>query len=240
MRELMTSNTRRLLTAAGTLPAVAVAAYPPARKGAVQLGSAVYGVIRNPPMEWVDQDTGKVSEVDRFTRRQRWQITRPRWWYTLGAKKLGCGCTRRLGRFTLYSARCPKHSYVGALMTAGDEFRDNANWSDVLAVVERLTADTEPDEVAVRSDRGFLGYGTIEDTNGGTVRVYQSSAVYSGDVPGPFVWVAVDASPWLNAPDVAELSKANAHLTTEQAGRLVRALVRWQAQMEQEDADDDD
>jgi hypothetical protein len=223
-----------VLTAVPAAAAAAVAAHPGLRKGARQLHAAVVGVIRNPPMEWEDPDTGQVVEVDRFSRRQRWTITRPLWWYTLGARKLDCGCTRRLGRITLYSSRCEKHSSFGKYLVARRRWLESADWDDVLQAVERLTGDDPPDLVAPTNDRGFLGYADIIDSYGGQVRVYQSSSA-----EGDYVWLNVDASEWLNSPDVARVSVASSHLDRAQAARVVRGLTRWLADTDDDGTDQD-
>lgn len=107
-------------------------------------------------------------------------------------------------------------------------------WAGVEAVVDRLTADDPADDVAPTNDRGFLGYARLKDTHGGEVRVYQSSAVWSGDQDGPFVWLNVDSSAWRQpiAEEPDERFKAAAHLNREQAARVVRGLARWLADTE--------
>lgn len=213
-----------VLAAVPAAAVAAVAAHPGARKSARQLQVAVVGVVLNPPMEWEDTVTGQITGVDHFSRKERWQITKPWWWYTLGARELDCGCTRRLGRMTLYSGNCAKHSKVGAYLSALREFLDSADWDDVMQVVERLAAGPD-DTVAPTNDRGFLGYADLTDSYGGRVRVYESSSA-----EGPHVWLNVDASEWNTAPDVARTAVASSHLDREQTARVVRGFVRWLAQ----------
>jgi hypothetical protein len=73
---------------------------------------ALWDLVRNPPLEFVDFVDDEETVVDRFTvtRRERLEIMKPHWWYTTLARELPCGCTRRWwGRFTLYNAACQKH-----------------------------------------------------------------------------------------------------------------------------------
>lgn len=216
--------------------AVSTAANPAIRKGYWQLYWAVEGVIRNRPMEWEDPETGEIAETERMTRRMRWTITRPIWTRRVGAVGLSCGCGRWVtGRMAWYSADCAKHSSIGAYRRARAGWLESADWDDVLNAVMRLTADGPADEVKPTNDRGFLGYAQVTDTNGGEVRVYESSAFMVGDIPGPFVWLNVDATAWSNR----EGASAAAHLDLEQAGRVVRGLVGWLAANLTEDDEED-
>jgi hypothetical protein len=70
---------------------------------------ALLDLIRNPPLEF-DDDDGAVCDRFRVSRRERLEIMRPHWTYTILARELACGCTRRWWRtITLYNAACPRH-----------------------------------------------------------------------------------------------------------------------------------
>lgn len=140
------------MVSAGAL--ITAAADPGIRRGVSQLYHAVDGVIRNPPMEWEDPETGEVAETERMSRRLRWRITRPIWFYTLGAHKLPCGCTRRF-RITLYSANCTKHGSLGAYRRARRELLDYADWDDIREVTDRL-ARNPGDSGDLAAAREFL------------------------------------------------------------------------------------
>jgi hypothetical protein len=145
-------NRKRWL-AAGVGAAVSAVANPAIRKGYWQLHWAVDGVVRNPPMEWMDQDTGQVAETERMTRRMRWTITRPMWTRKVGTVALSCGCGRRVtGRMAWFAADCPKHSSSGAYGVGRKEFLERADWDDVSAVVVRLTEGIAGYDTAVFTD----------------------------------------------------------------------------------------
>lgn len=141
----------KLWGVAATGALVTAAANRGIRRGVSQLYHAVDGVVRNPVMEWVDPETGQVAETEHMDRRTRWQITRPLWFYTLGARKLPCGCTRRF-RITLYAADCAKHSDFGRYRLGRKEFLERADWDDVQAATDRLAAGTGSPDAAAFTD----------------------------------------------------------------------------------------
>jgi hypothetical protein len=70
---------------------------------------AAWELVRNPPLEFVDDDDIVVDSWQ-ASRRERWELMKPHWWYTTFARELSCGCTRRWwGTVTLYDASCQKH-----------------------------------------------------------------------------------------------------------------------------------
>jgi hypothetical protein len=97
--------------AAGVGAAVSAVANPAIRKGYWQLYWAVGGVVRNPPMEWVDQHYLRADVAEKVSRRARWRITRPTWTRHVGTVGFTCGCARSLftGRMAFYRYGCPKH-----------------------------------------------------------------------------------------------------------------------------------
>jgi hypothetical protein len=56
--------------------------------------STLFDLIRNPPLEFVDDD-GTVCDRFRVSRRERLELMRPHWTYTILARELACGCTQR-------------------------------------------------------------------------------------------------------------------------------------------------
>lgn len=67
------------------------------------------GLIKNPPLEAVDDD-GTVVDRWRVSRWERWSLIKPIYWYHIFTTEQPCGCLRRWwGRYTLYSWDCPTH-----------------------------------------------------------------------------------------------------------------------------------
>jgi hypothetical protein len=59
-------------------------------------GRWLWGVLRNPDVVWVDLQT-KEEIRERWRRRDRFQIFRPRWIRDAFTTRQSCGCRRRFG-----------------------------------------------------------------------------------------------------------------------------------------------
>ena len=68
---------------------------------------ALFGMVLNRPLVLLNDD-GSVFAYDQVDRADRWAITRPGWTYTLLARRLPCGCTRRI-RLVTISGGCERH-----------------------------------------------------------------------------------------------------------------------------------
>lgn len=203
-------------------PAGLFAALQRVWRGAVALISAAVPVILGRPLvlETEDGERGVIRD-----RRQRWALTKPRWFYTLWVRKLDCGCSRRFGRMVLYSGNCMKHSRAAAYFVAYRDLIEDGDWFDIRRILEHMLVGKPVGNTTWR-DGGLYSTTVITTGTGETVCVIQQ-----GPPETPTVDLVVGGR--------AALDHDGATLDRDDAAKVVRALINWLADTTPEGDDDD-
>lgn len=79
---------------------------------ATETAAWLWGVIRNPDVEWIDTGTGETASVEKWTRSTRFHLFRPYWTHVVFTTNPGCGCRKRFGLWATIS--CMKHVFEEA------------------------------------------------------------------------------------------------------------------------------
>jgi hypothetical protein len=69
----------------------------------------LWGVIRNPPIEWTDTETGELTHTETMTRSTRFHVFRPYWTHVAFTTDPGCGCRKRFGLWA--TIWCMEHAF---------------------------------------------------------------------------------------------------------------------------------